>query len=106
MRMRLMSYSSCLIDCPQSPLVLDTSVVINLYACGRAEDILDALPHRIFVPQIAAGELGKGTEEARPELAILQVLLSGPLLDIPQTHSTAFGMYHTLIPAPPKTQTY
>ncbi|HEY9552099.1 hypothetical protein [Allosphingosinicella sp.] len=74
--------------------------MINLYACGRAEDILDALPHRIFVPQIAAGELGKGTEEARHELAFLQGLISGARLDILELSEAGFDMYARLVAGP------
>ncbi|WP_292531769.1 hypothetical protein [Methylocystis sp.] len=51
-----MSCSSSLTD-NQRPLVLDTSVLINLHACTYGERILTAITNDILVPQIVAGEL-------------------------------------------------
>ena len=51
-----MIYSSCLID-NVTPLVLDTSVLINLHASRIGGDIIAALPNDILVPQVAADEL-------------------------------------------------
>ena len=51
-----MDCSCSLID-NQRPLVLDTSVLINLYACAYGERILAAIPNQVLVPEAVAGEL-------------------------------------------------
>ena len=55
-----MIYSSSLTD-DRRPLVLDTSVLINLYACSYGERILTAIPNRIIVPEDVARELEHAT---------------------------------------------
>ena len=51
-----MTYSSSLTD-NLTPLVLDTSVLINVHASRRGDRILDALPNEVLVPEIVASEL-------------------------------------------------
>jgi predicted nucleic acid-binding protein len=41
-----------------TPLVLDTSVLINLHACSLGEEILTAIPNSIAVPDFVIRELG------------------------------------------------
>ncbi|MGY4379505.1 putative nucleic acid-binding protein [Bradyrhizobium sp. i1.3.6] len=51
-----MSCSSSLIDIAD-PLILDTSVLINLHACKYGERILASIPNDVVVSEIVAGEL-------------------------------------------------
>ncbi|HMQ92336.1 hypothetical protein [Amaricoccus sp.] len=55
-----MTFSSSLAD-ESRPLVLDTSVLINLHACTFGERILMALPNAIVVTQAVADELDNET---------------------------------------------
>ena len=55
-----MTLSSSLTDDPR-PLVLDTSVLINLHACTFGERILMAIPNAMVVPNIVADELNTET---------------------------------------------
>jgi len=59
-----MTISSSLMN-DETPLVLDTSVLINLHACTYGERILSALPHGIVIPQIVANELEHETSRAK-----------------------------------------
>lgn len=66
-----MSWSSSLISV-EVPLVLDTSVLINLHACGCGAHILRALPNRVVVPQEVATELDHETSRANGEQGFLK----------------------------------
>ena len=57
------------------PLVLDTSVLINLHASRAGEQILAALPYRFFVPEIVAAELEHETSRQNGEHSFLDRLL-------------------------------
>ena len=59
------------------PLVLDTSVLINLCACSYGERILAAVPNRIIVPQAVAGELQHETSHKTGEHRFLHGLIAG-----------------------------
>lgn len=71
-----MTYSSSLTD-DFRPLVLDTSVLINLNACAFGERILTAIPNGIIVPQVVAMELEHETSRKNGEHAFLQRLTAG-----------------------------
>ena len=71
-----MTYSSSLTD-DLRPLVFDTSVLINLYACSYGERILTAVPNGIVVPQIVAGELEHETSRKNGEHRFLHGLIAG-----------------------------
>jgi len=55
-----MTFSSSLTDDPR-PLVLDTSVLINLHACTFGERILTAIPNAVVVPDVVVDELDSET---------------------------------------------
>lgn len=57
-----MKFSSLLTD-HQLPMVIDTSVVINLHACSYGVQIVAAIPNPILIPRIAVDELPVGTAE-------------------------------------------
>ncbi len=58
------------------PLVLDTSVLINLHACKYGERILAAIPSQILVPEIVAGELEHETSRTNGEHGFLYSLVA------------------------------
>ena len=69
-----MSCSSSLIDITV-PLVLDTSVLINLHASKYGEQLLAAIPNDIFVTEIVAGELEHETSRRNGEHGFLYSLV-------------------------------
>ena len=71
-----MTYSSSLTD-DLTPLIFDTSVLINLYACSYGERILTAVPNGIIVPQVVAGELEHETSRKNGEHRFLHDLIAG-----------------------------
>ncbi|MDX2085755.1 MAG: DNA-binding protein [Candidatus Melainabacteria bacterium] len=92
-----MTYSSCLTDWSGTHLVLDTSAVINLYACGRANDIIDALPHACLMPKIAAKELEAANAEAREQLSFLSSLVSTSRIQLIDLNESCFVHYERFV---------
>lgn len=70
-----MIYSSSLAD-NLMPLVLDTSVLINLHASKLGREILDALPNTVVLPLIVATELENETSKKNGEYQFIQNLLA------------------------------
>ena len=70
-----MTYSSSLTD-ELRPLILDTSVLINLHACSYGDHILTAIPNDIIVPQVVAGELEHETSRKNGEHEFLRALVT------------------------------
>lgn len=70
-----MTCSSSLAD-DLTPLVLDTSVLINLHACSFGEQILTAVPNSIAVPDIVIQELGHERSRLTGEHQFLERLLT------------------------------
>lgn len=70
-----MTYSSSLAD-ELTPLVLDTSVLINLHASTCGEGILGALPNEILVPEIVASELEHETSKENGGHQFIQDLVA------------------------------
>lgn len=70
-----MTCSSSLAD-DLTPLVLDTSVLINLHACSHGVRILTAIPNEIAIPDIVVRELGHETSRANGEHQFVQDLLA------------------------------
>jgi len=69
-----MTFSSTLTD-DRRPLVLDTSVLINLHACTYGERILRAVPNDILVPRIVANELDHETSRRNGEHSFMRGLI-------------------------------
>jgi len=86
-----MTFSSYLAD-NETPLVLDTSVLINLHACTYGERILTALPHEIIVPEVVAKELEHETSKTNGEHGFLH-----NLADSGKVHITAMTEAETEI---------
>lgn len=70
-----MTFSSSLAD-DHRPLVLDTSVLINLHACAYGERVLTAIANEIVVPDIVAEELEHETSRKNGERSFLYELVA------------------------------
>ncbi len=71
-----MTYSNSLTD-DFRPLVLDTSVLINLNACAYGERVLTAIPNGIIVPQVVATELEHETSRKNGGREFLHSMIAG-----------------------------
>ena len=69
-----MTFSSSLSD-DSRPLVLDTSVLVNLHACGHGERLLSMIQNDIVVADIVAGELEHETSLKKGEHSFLYGLI-------------------------------
>ncbi len=69
-----MTFSSSLANDPR-PLVLDTSVLINLHACSYGDRVLTAVANDIVVPDIVAAELGHETSRLNGDDSFLHSLI-------------------------------
>jgi predicted nucleic acid-binding protein len=81
-------------------VVVDTSVMINLNASGRAADILDALPFRIVVTDIVAGELQEDRRSGRQDATLLGALVQGGRIGTVSLGDAALDTFATLVVGP------
>ncbi len=95
-----MSCSSSLID-NEGPLVLDTSVLINLHACTYGERILTAIPNDILVPEIVAGELKHETSRKDGEHSFLHGLVARGDLKLVDLTDEEYETFHQLTSGSP-----
>jgi predicted nucleic acid-binding protein len=95
-----MSCSSSLIDIP-GPLVLDTSVLINLHACKDGERILTAIPNDVVVPEIVAGELEHETSRRNGEHRFLHGLVTGGIVTLATMTDAEYEIFHVLTSTSP-----
>lgn len=93
----MMSYSSCLADC-DTDLLLDASVFINLSASGAASAILQALPHRALIVDVAASEVRVDSKTGRSDSDTLQELLASPAtLDTVTLDANGLVLFENLV---------
>lgn len=95
-----MSFSSSLIDIAD-PLVLDTSVLINLHACKYGERILTAIPNDILVPDIVAGELEHETSRRNGEYSFLHALVADGIVTVADLNDAEYDIFHQLTSTSP-----
>lgn len=95
-KVRLMAYSNLLNDV-LVPLILDTSVVINLNASGSAAQILAACPNRVIVPDIVVGELAIDSRTNRDDQSELATLVQANLLETASIPDDFQNLYHSII---------
>lgn len=95
-----MTYSSSLANEP-SPLILDTSVLINLHASRHGGRILTALPHDILVPEIVAGELEHETSKINGEHQFIQELGASGKVRLIGLSEREYEVYATLVSGSP-----
>ncbi|MBK6702843.1 MAG: hypothetical protein IPG56_03050 [Caulobacteraceae bacterium] len=92
-----MSYSSCLAEC-DTDLLLDASVFINLSASGAASAILQALPHRALIVDVAASEVRVDSKTGRSDSDTLQELLASPAtLDTVTLDANGLVLFENLV---------
>ena len=91
-----MAYRSCL-DEHRAPVVLDTSVVINLNAtrCGGA--ILRSLPNRCVVVEDVSRELQAGLRTGHGDAAALSALIDQRLVEQAQLGNAGLSDFASLV---------
>ncbi|WP_287339282.1 DNA-binding protein [Mesorhizobium sp.] len=95
-----MSCSSSLINIAD-PLVLDTSVLINLHACKYGERILSAIPNEVVVPEIVAGELEHETSRRNGEHPFLHGLVTSGIVTLAAMTDAEYEIFHELTSTSP-----
>jgi len=95
-----MNCSSSLIDIVD-PLVLDTSVLINLHACKYGERIVTAIPNDILVPDIVAGELEHETSRRNGEYSFLHALVADGIVTLVSLTDAEYRIFHELTSTSP-----
>lgn len=63
-------------------IVVDASVVINIVATGRAEDVLRALPCKVLVSTVVEGELESGLARGRLDYGRLRELVRSGVVEL------------------------
>jgi len=91
-----MTCLSCLSD-DRTPLVPDTSVLINLHASSFGEQVLVAIPNKIVIPEIVVRELDHETSHANGENGFIQRLISLGVVRVVELDDVAYQVYDTLI---------
>ena len=87
---------SCLDERP-APVVVDTSVIINLNATGCAHAILQALPNRcVVVPQVSL-ELKVDRRTGRGDAEALGALMGQHLVEQAELGNTAMSQFASLV---------
>jgi predicted nucleic acid-binding protein len=82
---------------PDSILVLDTSVAINLIATGCAARILKALPNRAIVVDAVSAELEEGRRYGRPGSHVLNELVSERVIEIVALRDIGLEIFEGLV---------
>lgn len=95
-----MTSSSSLNDIRQ-PLVLDTSVLINLHACTYGEKVLQALPNDIVIPSTVAEELEKETSRKSGERNFLTSMATKKALTVADMTDDEYELFGNLVSGPP-----
>jgi len=91
-----MTYSSSIAN-KLSPLVLDTSVLINLHACKCGGRILCALPNEILVPEIVVSELKHETSRSNGEYHFVQGLIADVIVKVVDLDEKGYEIYGDLV---------
>lgn len=82
-------------------IVLDTSVIINLHACGRGKTILATIPNRVVLPQAVIGELERETRRSDAELVFAKGLVDQKLAELAWLDERSFEIFEKLISGSP-----
>ena len=82
---------------PETPLVADASVWINLVAGGCAVDVLRALATPTIIPSIALGELERGRDKGRSAYAAITPLISAGYVTVIDLSEAAEDIYLSLV---------
>jgi predicted nucleic acid-binding protein len=85
---------------PGAVVVADTSVIINLNATERAEEILSSLPFRVVVTDIVAGELSEDRRSGRRDAALLAALVRAGRVRVVSLDESALEVFSELVIGP------
>lgn len=88
-----------LLDCP-SPLVADTSVVINLMATGFAYPIIEALPQPLVVVDVVPAELDMGRGRGRMDSVRFNELVTVGVVKIVNLGDLGMQHFSDLVAGP------
>ena len=91
-----MTWSNFLADGPVT-IVVDTSVVINLNATGRAGDILGQSSYRFVTPEAVRAELVRGEQNGHTDAKAFEDLCSRKLIEIVELQTEGLQVYESLI---------
>ncbi len=83
-----------------TPLVPDTSVLINLHACTFGEQVLRAIPNDVILPETVVAELNHETSHANGENGFIQRLITENVVKVVQMDETAYRIFEALICSP------
>lgn len=83
-----------------TPIVPDTSVLINLHACSFGERVLCSIPNEIVVPEIVIAELDHETSHANGENDFIQNLISHNFIKVVPLDDAAYRIFEALITSP------
>lgn len=76
-----MSFLNAIAESEQ-PVILDTSVLINLHACGYGERILTALPNKVLITHVVAEELQHETSRRNGECGFLNDIVDSSVASL------------------------
>nr|WP_047168236.1 hypothetical protein [Sphingomonas sp. Y57] len=82
------------------PLVLDTSVLINLHASTFGEQVLRLIPNDILLPETVVAEINKETGQTNGESGFLQDLITNDVVKVVQMDEAQANLFETLICSP------
>lgn len=91
-----MTYSSCLAD-DLSPLILDTSVLINLHASTYGARIFTALPNQAAVSRIVSDELEHETSVVNGDRRFIDGLISDHKMQILEMTDDEYAIFEQLV---------
>ncbi|HUN86779.1 MAG TPA: hypothetical protein VMU48_20530 [Terracidiphilus sp.] len=80
-----------------SPLVADTSVVINLIATGFASSIINALPRPLIAVDVVPSELEIGRARGRTELERFNELVNGGVIKVVSLGDLGMQHFESLV---------
>ncbi len=94
-----MTFSSSLAD-DRRPLVLDTSVLVNLHACAHGERVLSVIENDIVIPDVVAGELEHETSRRNGQHSFLHDLTSRGKVTVVGMTEAEYKLFATLSGGP------
>jgi len=91
-----MTFSSCLTKNDRA-IVLDASVIINLLATKRPDEILTALGTRVVATEHVVREIAKGAGNGRGEAEVLRQLIDGRMVDVVDLEDKSLENFFALV---------
>jgi predicted nucleic acid-binding protein len=83
-----------------TPLVPDTSVLINLHACTFGEQVIRAIPNNIILPERVVAELNHETSHVNGENGFIQQLIRENVVKVVEMDDSAACLFETMIRSP------